>query len=420
MDIFDVFSEVYAREKQEDMSLQEYLLGCRDNPSMYASAAERMVAAIGEPELIDTSSDPRLGRICMNRTILHGDIFDKIVEIPDESIDCVITSPPYYSMRDYGVPGQIGLEHTLPLFLNSMDRMMVALRRVLKSTGTVWINLGDTFAGSGKGAGTKPEKAKESYVPVKRPKTRDTIKPKSRMGIPERFYAHCIDAGWIARNHIVWTKTNPMPDSVKDRHTCTWESILFFAKEKKYYFDLDAVRVQPKGQTTPFNIRARHEKAHKQQIKMGGTVSKKELAETNRAGEKKRGHRKTVDAPPKGKNPGDLITADYTDEEILAWLKECRRNPPAREIAPDIWWINPKPFPEAHFATFPIELPKTILRRACPPNGTVLDPFFGAGTTAVAAEQLGLNWVGIELNQEYIDIAQRRLAPFQNARLEVA
>ncbi len=453
----------------------------------------------------------------MNRNILHGDIFEKIKEIPDSSIDCIITSPPYYALRDYNVSGQIGLEATHIEFLNTMQRMMECLKRVLKPSGTAWINLGDTFAGSGKGAGCDTGKgAKRSYEIPKRPNIQELLPPKCRMGIPERFYINCIDNGWIARNHIVWTKTNPMPDSTKDRHTCTWESLFFFAKEKKYYFDLDSIREKPKIETQPFNVRIQNRKHNSDQAKLTGAADW-EMESHNNRGEKvtkaeyetltgeRRNMTSTSRKPqtldrvnqggydiitgrslnhPKGKNPGDIVFTDYTDEELLEWIKLCKENNNAWMISPvDLWYVNPKPLPEAHFATFPIELPYTILKRACPKQvcskcgvprfhihersnnkrvndrpdstigqrpgnrrerppsststtgstnstvlsdcgcastfepGIVLDPFFGAGTTGIAAERLGLKWIGIELNGEYISIAEKRLEKYRNDKL---
>ncbi|SVE64606.1 uncharacterized protein METZ01_LOCUS517460, partial [marine metagenome] len=164
----------------------------------------------------------------MNRKILEGDIFDKIKEIPDKSIDTIITSPPYWGLRDYGVDGQFGLEPDFKDYLSKMQKVMVELWRVLKDTGSCWVNLGDTYS-MGKNA-------------------------KSRVGIPERFYINCIDSGWIARNHLVWTKNNAMPSAVKDRFTNKWESIFFFVKQQKYYFDLDAVREKSLTETKPFNV----------------------------------------------------------------------------------------------------------------------------------------------------------------------
>lgn len=185
-----------------------------------------------------------------NRTILIGDVLEKIIEIPDDSIDCTISSPPYWGLRNYGDPGQWGLEPDFQDYLAKMQSLMNEMKRVTKSTGTVWINLGDCYSSSG--GLSKPEHLAKANVGATKsgeqkgmryiPNNTCTIENKSRVGIPERFYINCIDSGWIARNHIPWIKSNPMPSSVKDRFTNTWESVFFFAKKQKYYFNLDAVR----------------------------------------------------------------------------------------------------------------------------------------------------------------------------------
>lgn len=339
--------------------------------------------------------------VLLNRTILQGDVLEKIKEIPGKSIDVVISSPPYWGLRDYSVEGQLGLEPDFNDYLNTMQKIMDEIKHVLKDTGTCWINLGDTYSGSGKGAGTK--NCKESWRPNKKPELNETITAKSRVGIPERFYINCIDNGWIARNHIVWTKNNSMPSSVKDRFSNKWESVFFFAKQQKYYFDLDAVREKSQTDTKPFNVRVRD--SDTKRFLQGATNNEKQ--KHNRRGEDvvknrrlnynetRQQARKLIgshDNPlgnPKGKNPGDIFQ------------------------------INTKPFKEAHFATFPPALPEKILKCACPKDGIVLDPFFGSGTVGLVAEQLGLNWIGIELNKEYIEIANKRLEKYRNHRLEV-
>ena len=160
----------------------------------------------------------------MNRQIFQGDVLEQLAQFPDECIDTIISSPPYWGLRDYSVEGQLGLEPDFHDYLGTMQTIMDELRRVLKNTGTCWINLGDTYSGSGKGAGTDLKTTKRVWEFKKRPKMNETITAKSRIGIPERFYINCIDSGWIARNNIVWSKNNTMPSSVKDRML-----VLFFA-----------------------------------------------------------------------------------------------------------------------------------------------------------------------------------------------
>lgn len=190
----------------------------------------------------------------INRTILIGDVLEKIKEIPENSIDCVITSPPYWGLRDYGSPGQWGLEQDFNEYLGKLKTLMSELRRVVKDTGTIWVNLGDTYGtvsgnyeqaskGNAKDYEGMKENNLDQYPSQKNMKK--NVQSKSRVGIPERFYTQCIDDGWIARNHIPWIKPNHMPSSALDRFTNTWESIFFFAKKQKYFFDLDSVREKP-------------------------------------------------------------------------------------------------------------------------------------------------------------------------------
>ena len=335
------------------------------------------------------------------KRIYMGDVMERIKEIPDETVDTMITSPPYYALRNYGDDSQWGGEKTFKEYLAKMDKLMEEVRRVLKPTGTAWVNLGDTYSGSNKGVGSKEHK--ESFIFDEKPDIIETLKPKSRLGIPERFYINCIDNGWIARNNIVWYKHNSMPSSVKDRFTNKYESVFFFAKEKRYYFDLDAVRVPCELEYKPSkkiineksssSIQSNTNRLHRD--RPGNTFFDDIAANRKYANvgghdnapgltrNKSTGGFYPVGTPaknPKGKNPGDIFE------------------------------INNRPFPKAHFATFPVDLPLKILKCACPkPNGVVLDTFFGAGTTALAAEELHLNWIGIELNDEYIQIALERL-----------
>ena len=384
-----------------------------------------------------------------NRTILRGDVLEKLAEIPDGAIDCIISSPPYWGLRDYGVEGQLGLEPDFHDYLRTMSRIMDELKRVLKGTGSCWINLGDTYAGRGKGDGYDG-KSKESWSFDKKPRLKNNVTEKSRMGIPERFYINCIDSGWIARNHIPWYKANAMPSSVKDRFTNKWESVFFFAKKQKYYFNLDAVREKTITDSKPFNLRVREAKRGHSEAKLTGDMSEAEDERYDSRGEiKKQDQTLGADGKPKqnykgfnerwkegkwqkhydengnclgcGKHwskhtvseraKGSMSEVIKRTEDIV-WCNPKGKNPG------DVFFINPKPFPEAHFATFPVELPLRILRCACPPGGIVLDPFFGAGTVGVAAEQMGLRWCGIELSEKYVSIAEKRLEKYRNYSME--
>ena len=360
----------------------------------------------------------------LNRKILEGDIFEKIKEIPDESIDVMITSPPYWGMRDYGVKGQLGLEYDFRDYLDKMQLVMNEVRRVLKSTGTAWVNMGDPYAGSGKGAGGNSLNTKESFLFGKKPSIGDPLPAKCRYGMPERFYIDCIDNGWIARNHCAWVKGNAMPESVKDRFRINWESVFFFAKEPNYFFDLDPVREKPKEYTPPYNVRVRDAKAKISQQKLSGGMSEKEDQEYDKRGVK---HKNLKSGRPDGavntmhrkraerKCDSQTISRNHSGAYDMV-TGEPINNPKGRNPGA-VFYINTLPFPEAHFATFPPALPERIIKCAAPPKGMVLDIFFGAGTTALAAERLGRQWCGIELNPEYAEIARKRLNKYRNERL---
>ena len=233
------------------------------------------------------------------------------------------------------------------------------------------------------------------------------LKPKCRVGIPERFYINCIDDGWIARNHIVWTKNNAMPSSVKDRFTNKWESVFFFAKEKKYYFNLDVVREECITKPKPFNVRVRDSN----NARFLQKATDEEKANHNKKGEKE--YRPGTDLKQnydgskydnqmeEGLHRQGLYKGKYADSKDV--------NHPLGKNPGDIFLINTKPYKGAHFAVFPAALPEKILKCSCPKDGLVLDPFLGSGTTAWVAQQLNLNWIGIELNEEYAKIAKDRL-----------
>ena len=222
-----------------------------------------------------------------NKVIKQGDVLEKLAEYDADSIDCIITSPPYWGLRDYGVEGQLGLEPDFHDYLETMQKIMDECKRVLKSTGTCWINLGDTYA-SGGGAGMEQtisqtsNKKEQDNSP--KAKYRQSM-AKSQIGIPGRFYGDCIDNGWKGRNFLPWVKANCMPSSVKDRFTNKWEAVMFFAKDIKYYFDLDSVRVPTTTKSKPFNRRVRDTKAGKGQAILTG------MAEWEKEAYNKKGER---------------------------------------------------------------------------------------------------------------------------------
>lgn len=291
--------------------------------------------------------------------ILQGDCLDVLKTLPDKSVDCCITSPPYWGLRDYGVEGQLGNENHFNLYIEKLINIFNEVRRVLKDTGVCFINLGDTYNGNKEGnddaknTGANTKSFKKSKI--------DGIKNKCLLMIPSRFSIGMIDDGWILRNHIIWHKPNQMPASVTDRLVVDFESVFLFAKQEKYFFDY--LSIQEKSIWAELDHR----------FKDGAT---------------------------KG---GKTLTGKYAMSSGGAYQENGMRNKRT------VWSINTEPFGDSHFATYPQDLVSLCLKAGCPDGGIVLDPFMGAGTTAVVARKLNRNFVGIELNPEYIKIAEKRL-----------
>jgi DNA modification methylase len=311
----------------------------------------------------------------MSYTLLHGDARDVLQQLPASSVDCCVTSPPYFGLRDYGTAGQIGLEQTPEQYIDALLGVFREVRRVLKDDGTLWLNLGDSYAGSTMIGGNNGINASggDSGFKIQRqfnkPRQLSGLKTKDLIGIPWRVAFALQADGWYLRSDIIWHKPNPMPESVTDRPTKAHEYLFLLAKSERYYYDAEA-------------------------IKEPVSLSSMERAKYSRVG-----HAKDV--------YGDGITNlrnPKTDEasrqrEIESGVRNKRT----------VWTFATLPTPDAHFATFPIEIPQTCISAGCPPNGVTLDPFAGSCTTGLAALKTGRRFIGIELNQSYIDIARTRL-----------
>lgn len=300
--------------------------------------------------------------------ILHGDALEKIKLIKDKSLDCIVTSPPYWQLRDYGVVGQLGLEDTVEEYIKKLLDIFDECWRVLKDTGTVFINMGDTYSNVNSKF-ISGSNNKNYYIDNQKAKTRrkSDIRRKSKMMIPERFAIAMIERGWILRNEIIWHKPNVVPEAVQDRFTNDFEKIYFFTKNEKYFFEKQYEAFAEKTLT-----------GFKDGIMPTG--KKKMLG----AGENRTGMRE-VNKPWK-----------------VAYNEKGRN-------MRTVWKIATKGISEAHFATSPEELVKRCILAGCPENGIVLDPFLGSGTTLKVAKKLNRNGIGIELNQEYIQIAKKRI-----------
>ena len=374
--------------------------------------------------------------------ILIGDVREKLKELPDQSVHCVVTSPPYWGLRDYGtaswdggdpecdhmsdkrgsrfatpvstkqgsntgsgtasrrdcdcgavrIDGQIGMEDTPEQFVANMVEVFREVWRVLRDDGTLWLNLGDSYAGSGKGrnpdgtvhvsamiakqgssAGTVMGNVKGGIVP-------DGLKPKDLVGIPWRVAFALQAEGWYLRQDIIWHKPNPMPESVTDRCTKSHEYIFLLSKSRQYYFDNEAIKEPAKY---PFDDRASRADS------LAGTSMNSVGGKTGiRFGGNKYG------------DSEDPKHATKSGNEYEATGKRNKR---------DVWTVTTRPFKGAHFATFPPQLIEPCILAGCPPDGTVLDPFFGAGTTGLVAQQHGRNWIGCELNPVYAEMAAKRI-----------
>ena len=300
-------------------------------------------------------------------TIINGNSLEVLKSLPDNSIDCCVTSPPYYALRDYGCDGQIGLEETPEKYIESLCDVFSEVRRVLTPEGTLWLNIGDSYNGNkvGNTEVVKNKKVSESNDFHK--KLWGGAKPKDLIGIPWMLAFALRSQGWYLRQDIIWHKPNPMPESVTDRCTKSHEYIFLLSKSQKYYFDYESI-MEPCADQERNNFQS--------------------------------GSR--ANGINKDRNDNDL------GERSKTWKPKTIDNQKVRNKR-SVWEVNTKPCKEAHFATYPFELIKPCILAGCPENGIVLDPFMGSGTTAIVARSLNRNYLGVELNPEYIKIAHKRL-----------
>ena len=259
---------------------------------------------------------------------LHGDTREIIQLLPDDTFQCVVTSPPYWGVRDYGVKNQIGAEPDLYEYMNNLVTIFREVRRVLRPDGTFWLNIGNTYSSGGRKWRDADEKNKGRAMSY-RPPTPPGLKKKDLIGVAWLLALECQKDGWYLRNDIIWNKPNCQPESVKDRLTVSHEYLFMFSKSERYYFNQDAI-------------------------------------------------------------------------------KENTKNGNGKKNKRTVWPINTEPFSEAHFAVFPRALVRPCILAGSKQNDTVLDPFYGAGTVGLVAKELGRKCVGIELNENYLNIAKKR------------
>jgi DNA modification methylase len=291
-------------------------------------------------------------------TILTGDCRETLKTLPDASINCCVTSPPYWGLRDYGHAGQIGLEQTPEAYVAELVAVFREVRRVLRPDGTLWLNLGDSYGGGNGGASAS----------AKQTRNRGTSNafagcgmPKQLMGIPWRVAFALQSDGWYLRQDIIWAKPNPMPESVTDRCTKSHEYIFLLSKSAKYYYDAEAIK----------------EDATDPEYRTAGKI------------------RPTAEG-----GPGFEIRGGLHNQQGGRLTRNKR----------SVWTVATQPYKEAHFATFPPALIRPCILAGCPQGGTVLDPFGGSGTTGEVSEIEGRNSILCELNPEYVTMAKNRTA----------
>ena len=357
----------------------------------------------------------------MSVRLLVGDVFDQLADLPADSVDCVVTSPPYWGLRDYDVAGQIGLEPTLAEHLDVMVRVFRAVRRVMKPAGTLWLNYGDCYASTPNGRSAAATKVAGNDDRTFRDKPFSTIggalKAKDLCMIPNRLAIALQEDGWWVRSEIIWGKPNPMPDSSgRYRPSTAHEKIWLLTKSAKSYYDSESVRMPP---------------AEASLQRWAQDVESQQGSARANAGRKTNGNLKAVGGPrSKGNSngyPGSnkdgvrkrSTTGNVPNESGSRLLRNYEPDLSAI-VPPAVWEIATRGFAGAHFATFPPALVAPCIMAGCPEGGLVLDPFGGAGTTGLVADRLGRDAILIELNPDYAEIAERRLTEDAGMLADVA
>ncbi len=403
--------------------------------------------------------------------ILQGDALSKLKELPEKSINMCLTSPPYWSLRNYNVKGQLGLEATFQEYIIKLCDTFDEVKKVLKKTGTCWVVIGDTYIGSGisrhKGY-SDPKNPKKGKIDYDEPSAmKQTIPSKCLAQIPSRFAIEMCNRGWILRSEIIWRKPNAMPQSCKNRFTIDFEKVFMFSKNKKYYFEqqfeesltkenrpdgivrqrtmnykgkfsnfgknaesFGSPRARTQRKNVPYSIQPRTKEIveyrnlpdikefskyiNEKRKKLKITIDEVEEQFENQAPH----HWFNAESFPSSLDYMKLKTLLELDDRYTKSMKDVFTKSSKKTTYEQgknmrtVWDINTKPSNLPHMAIYPEELCETPIKAGCPEGGIVLDPFFGAGTTGLVALKQNKRFIGIELNKEYIEIANKRLKPF--------
>ncbi|MCF5061281.1 site-specific DNA-methyltransferase [Pseudomonas proteolytica] len=327
--------------------------------------------------------------------VLIGDCIESMRTLKDQSVNTCVTSPPYYGLRDYGMADQIGLEETPAEFVGRLVEVFREVRRVLRNDGTIWVNMGDSYANGGRTTRGVDEKLEARTMSV-RPRDPTGIKPKDLMGIPWRLAFALQDDGWYLRQDIIWHKPNPMPESTRDRCTKSHEYLFLLSKSPRYYYDQDAIK-EPVAHSS---IKRLAQDIEQQQ---GSDRVPGKSNGPMKAVRSKRDSFKRDDSKREQAIPGQSLGTHRPDREESAYSLDTRNKR-------SVWTVPTQGFKGAHFATFPPDLIRPCILAGAPLGGVVLDPFGGAGTTAVVAMQEGRKSILCELNPEYAAMAEHRIA----------
>ncbi len=313
----------------------------------------------------------------MQLQVHTGDAFQVLRTLPDNSVHCCITSPPYWGLRDYGVAGQIGAEPDVDAWVAKLALVFYQVRRVLRPDGTLWLNIGDAYASSGGGSDGK-HAGLLRYRKTGRTRAKNGMKRKQRLGLPHRLVFALQQTGWIWRDEIVWSKPCPKPESVKDRSTQAHEFVMLLSKRAHYHFDQKAW-AEPVSEPKPLRF------------------VQPSTWDTGKGGHRSRAGRYAKSYA----EHREKMLAYAIDPPLLVSSKTRNRR--------SVWTVAPEPFKGAHHSTFPTALVDPCVRAGCPDGGIVLDPFCGSGTTGVVAVRHGRDFVGIELNPEFAEMARKRI-----------